>query len=152
MVHEGFEYFVHYKSLIVLENIFMVVIIVDGEMAEWSKAVDSKSTVRFLRTGGSNPSLSAISAGGFLSSNKERCPSWPKEHDWKSCVCSKGAPGVRIPLSPQPENLSLGSPATRDRHPILNAKLNFLSLFCEAKRPEPGFSFLLIKFILFDII
>ena len=32
-----------------------------GEMAEWSKAVDSKSTVP-QGTGGSNPSLSAISA------------------------------------------------------------------------------------------
>ena len=31
---------------------------------------------------------------------KERCPSWPKEHDWKSCVYSKGVPRVRIPLSP----------------------------------------------------
>jgi len=33
----------------------------------------------------------------------------------------------------------------------LNAKLNFLSLFCEAKQPEARFSefLLLIKFILF---
>ena len=30
----------------------------------------------------------------------ERCPSWLKEHDWKSCVLSKAAPRVRIPLSP----------------------------------------------------
>ncbi len=30
----------------------------------------------------------------------ERCPSWLKEHDWKSCGCSKGASGVRIPPSP----------------------------------------------------
>ncbi len=31
-----------------------------GEVAEWSKAVDSKSTVRIKRTAGSNPVLSAI--------------------------------------------------------------------------------------------
>jgi hypothetical protein len=31
---------------------------------------------------------------------KERCPSWLKEHDWKSCVLSQAAPRVRIPLSP----------------------------------------------------
>src|SRR5512147_1836943 len=30
----------------------------------------------------------------------ERCPSWLKEHDWKSCVRPKGVPRVRIPLSP----------------------------------------------------
>ena len=30
----------------------------------------------------------------------ERCPSWLKEHDWKSCVLPKAAPRVRIPLSP----------------------------------------------------
>jgi len=35
---------------------------------------------------------------------------------------------------------AFGSPSARARHPILNAKLNFLSLFCEAKQPEAGFS------------
>jgi DNA polymerase-3 subunit gamma/tau len=30
----------------------------------------------------------------------ERCPSWPKERDWKSRVPPKVVPGVRIPLSP----------------------------------------------------
>ena len=30
----------------------------------------------------------------------ERCPSWPKEHDWKSCVLLITAPWVRTPLSP----------------------------------------------------
>jgi hypothetical protein len=30
----------------------------------------------------------------------ERCPSWLKEHDWKSCVSFIAAPRVRIPLSP----------------------------------------------------
>ncbi len=33
-----------------------------------------------------------------------------------------------------------GSPSARARQPILGAKLNFLSLFCEAKQPEAGFS------------
>ena len=32
--------------------------------------------------------------------NPERCPSWLKGHDWKSCVRPKGVPRVRIPLSP----------------------------------------------------
>ena len=32
----------------------------------------------------------------------ERCPSWLKEHDWKSCVLFRAAPRVRIPLSPPP--------------------------------------------------
>ncbi len=30
----------------------------------------------------------------------ERCPSWLKEHDWKSCVLFIAVPRVRIPLSP----------------------------------------------------
>ena len=30
----------------------------------------------------------------------ERCPSWPKEHDWKSCVGLIALPRVRIPPSP----------------------------------------------------
>jgi len=33
-----------------------------------------------------------------------------------------------------------GSPSVRARQPVLGAKLNFLSLFCEAKQPEAGFS------------
>ena len=32
-----------------------------GELPEWSNGADSKSVVPFLGTGGSNPSLSAIS-------------------------------------------------------------------------------------------
>ena len=31
-----------------------------GEVAEWSNAADSKSVDRFIRSGGSNPPLSAI--------------------------------------------------------------------------------------------
>jgi hypothetical protein len=30
----------------------------------------------------------------------ERCPSWPKERDWKSRVLLIVVPRVRIPLSP----------------------------------------------------
>ena len=33
-----------------------------GEVAEWSNAADSKSVDRFIRSGGSNPPLSAINA------------------------------------------------------------------------------------------
>jgi len=32
-----------------------------------------------------------------------------------------------------------GSPSARARQPMAAAKLNFLSLFCEAKQPEVGF-------------
>ena len=35
-----------------------------------------------------------------------------------------------------------GSPSTRARHPILNAKLNFLSLFRKAERQKRAFHFL----------
>ncbi len=47
----------------------------------------------------------------------ERCPSRLKEHDWKSCRCSQGASGVRIPPSPPrssgsfPYNAYLPAPA-----------------------------------------
>jgi hypothetical protein len=59
----------------------------------------------FAPSAGSNPVLSAIKLRSNFNKNfekifKERCPSWPKEHDWKSCVLSKAAPRVRIPLSP----------------------------------------------------
>ena len=49
-----------------------------GEMAEWLKAVDSKSIVPFLGTGGSNPPLSAINWFLIIKWNlleKERWPS-----------------------------------------------------------------------------
>ena len=36
------------------------------------------------RHGGSNPSLSVEEEK--LRGYSERCPSWPKEHDWKSCI------------------------------------------------------------------
>ena len=39
----------------------------------------------------------------------------------------------------QLEKEAFGSPATRARHPILNAKLNFLSLFREAGRQKRAF-------------
>jgi len=39
----------------------------------------------------------------------------------------------------QLENVEAGSPSARARQPILGAKLNFLSLFCEAKRQKRAF-------------
>ncbi len=39
----------------------------------------------------------------------------------------------------QLEKEGFGSPSTRARQPILDAKLNFLSLFCEAKRQKRAF-------------
>lgn len=35
----------------------------NGKVAEWSNALDSKSSIRFSRIEGSNPSLSASDAG-----------------------------------------------------------------------------------------
>jgi len=46
------------------------------------------------------------------------------------------------------ENVEAGSPEAKARQPILGAKFNFLSLFCEARRQKHVFPFL-IKFILF---
>ena len=40
-----------------------------------------------------------------------------------------------------------GSPSARTRQPILGAKLNFLSLFCEAKRQKRAF----LNFNLFEL-
>ena len=90
-----------------------------GELAEWSKAADSKSVVppgyrRFesyaLRTwppgvnasGGRGLSGAASDAWHIKLNTQqlERCPSWSKEHDWKSCVLVR-VPRVRIPPSPQ---------------------------------------------------
>jgi len=39
----------------------------------------------------------------------------------------------------QLEKERFGSPSARARQPILGAKLNFLSLFCEAKRQKRAF-------------
>ena len=51
---------------------------------------------------GSNPTLSARQQTDLIPAftPEERCPSWLKEHDWKSCVLPKAVPRVRIPLSP----------------------------------------------------
>ena len=64
-----------------------------GEVAEWPKAVDSKSTVG-KPTVGSNPTLSAIFCRRCLGEVTE----WPKVHDWKSCV-PKGTAGSNPALS-----------------------------------------------------
>jgi len=45
----------------------------------------------------------------------------------------------------QSEKEVAGSHSASARQPILGAKLNFLSLFCEAKLPESGFSKLNLK-------
>jgi hypothetical protein len=54
----------------------------NGEVAEWSKAVDSKSTVGKL-TVGSNPTLSSIL---LPMCELGEVTEWSKVHDWKSCV------------------------------------------------------------------
>ena len=41
----------------------------------------------------------------------------------------------------QSEKEVAGSPSARARQPILGAKLNFLSLFCEAKRQKRAFHY-----------
>ena len=72
---------------------------------------------------GSNPTLSAISIQEVRSPQvhtrfgfSERCPSWLKEHDWKSCVRSKGVPRVRIPPSPPDQGVY---PIVARVHPLL---------------------------------
>ena len=49
----------------------------------------------------------------------------------------------------QLEKEAFGSPATRARHPILGAKLNFLSLFHEAERQKRAFLYFLFKLNIF---
>jgi hypothetical protein len=44
--------------------------------------------------------------------------------------------------APPVEKEFAGSPSARDRQPISGAKLNFLFLFCEAKRQKRVFLFL----------
>ena len=44
----------------------------NGKVAEWSNALDSKSSVRLYRTVGSNPTLSANTQKNPLSSNESR--------------------------------------------------------------------------------
>ena len=56
----------------------------------------------------------------------ERCPSWLKEHDWKSCVSFIAVPRVRIPLSP-PNHLA---------HCILENFPNVLSGLARKYRPQ----------------
>jgi hypothetical protein len=70
----------------------------DGEVAERLKAAASKAVEVIFASVSSNLTLSARKID-FIKI-KERCPSWLKEHDWKSCVLSQAAPRVRIPLSP----------------------------------------------------
>jgi hypothetical protein len=76
-----------------------------GEVAERLKAPLSKSgilskTGSWVRIPPSPPYDGILKKIALASRFSERCPSWPKEHDWKSCVLSKAAPRVRIPLSP----------------------------------------------------
>ena len=71
----------------------------DGRV--WLKAADSKSVVhREVDRGFESLSLRQGIERENGSSQTERCPRWPKGHDWKSCVHPKGVPRVRIPLSP----------------------------------------------------
>ena len=54
-----------------------------GEVAEWLKAVDSKSTVGFVYRGFESPSLLHIPSVLFFIGEVTE---WSKVHDWKSCV------------------------------------------------------------------
>jgi hypothetical protein len=56
-------------------------IVSSGEVAEWLKAVDSKSTVGFVYRGFESPSLLHFHSF-FIGEVTE----WLKVHDWKSCV------------------------------------------------------------------
>jgi hypothetical protein len=99
-----------------------------GEVAEWLKAPLSKSGIPFTRDRGfeSHPLRHFLTAVGTvgkgtlyldgghcaLAFKTERCPSWLKEHDWKSCVSFIAAPRVRIPLSPPPLESNPSIPCT----------------------------------------
>ena len=65
-----------------------------GEMAEWSKAPDSKSGVRLDCTAGSNPALSA----GVPVRTTGEMPEWSKGHAWRACV-AKATVGSNPTLS-----------------------------------------------------
>ncbi len=52
-----------------------------GEVAEWLKAVDSKSAVGFVYRGFESPSLLHYSFFSF-----GEVTEWFKVHGWKSCV------------------------------------------------------------------
>ena len=54
-------------------------------------------------------------------------------------VGSQGPPGFESQPHRQLEKEVTGSPSARARQPILGAKLNFLSLFCKAKRQKRAF-------------
>ena len=56
--------------------------------------LQARKTMLYAKSQGSD----VFRSSGFV----ERCPSWPKERDWKSRVLPKVVPGVRIPLSPPP--------------------------------------------------
>ncbi len=43
---------------------------------------------------------SVVGSSPTCGANTESCPSWPKEHDWKSCRRRKTVSRVRIPRSP----------------------------------------------------
>ena len=54
-------------------------------MAEWSKALDSKSSIRLAVSWVRIPFPPWLFLEGW--------PSWSKAHDWKSCISQKGIVG-----------------------------------------------------------
>ena len=75
----------------------------------------------------------------------ERCPSWPKEHDWKSCVLSKAAPRVRIPLSP-PSIVCRCYPYSSNETGRLRAGIRHRKGCCKLRLCKPvGIRFNLLK-------
>ena len=59
---------------------------------------------------------------------------------------------IESPWIRQLEKEAFGSPATRARQPILNAKLNFLSLFHEAERQKRAFLHFDFSFLMFSFV
>ena len=59
-----------------------------GEVDEWTKAVDSKSTVGFAHRGFESHPLRHHSHSAKKSGAQGigEVTEWPKVHDWKSCV------------------------------------------------------------------
>lgn len=76
---------------------------VSGEVAEWSNALDSKSSVRFQRTVGSNPTLSAKKRLGAVAGAKAWLPepsagTVAQDNALLSFLYSIGSPASRTAL------------------------------------------------------
>jgi hypothetical protein len=104
----------------------MAQVLYQGEVSEWLKVLDSKSSVA-RATGGSNPPLSAtaiVDPGVRLRAVEfGEVTEWSKVHDWKSCV-SQGTEGSNPSLSAKDPRASVrdgtfsSTPVSTARHQV----------------------------------